>query len=113
MALEKLDAAQWKEFFDRVSKGVGAKQVEIEVAGLDLGNEVEAEWIPFTGISYDPKDDVLSVFSDRIEHMIHKPKEVWVDFGVDGLHSMEVVDADDHKQIIVLKDDLALPAPGE
>jgi len=111
MALKKLDSAQWKEFFDRVSKELGAKQVEIEVAGLDIGDEVEAEWIPFTGISYDPKDDVLSVFSDRIEHMIRKPREVWVDFGVDGLHSMEVVDSDDHKQIILLRDDLALPGP--
>jgi hypothetical protein len=111
MALEQLDPAQWKAFFDRVSKELGAKQVEIEVAGLDIGDEIEAEWIPFTGVSYDPKDNVLSIFSDRMEHMIHKPREIWVDFAVDGLHSMEVVDADDRKQIILLKDDLALPAP--
>jgi len=113
MALEKLDPAQWKEFFDRVSKELGAREVEIEVAGLDIGDEIEAEWIPFTGVSYDPRDDVLSVFSDRIEHMIRKPREVWVDFGVDGLHSLEVMDADNHKQIILLRNDLALPAPGE
>lgn len=112
MALEKLDSTQWQAFFDRVSKGLTAKQVEIEVAGLDIGDEIEAEWIPFTGITYDPKDDVLSIFSDRLEHMIHKPRQVWVDVGVDGLHSLEVVDADDHKQIVLLKDDLALPAPG-
>ena len=111
MALEKLDSAQWKEFFDRVSKELTAKQVEIEVAGMDIGDEVEAEWIPFTGISYDPKDDVLSIFSDRLEHMIRKPREIWADFGIDGLHSLEVVDADDHKQIVVLKNDLALPEP--
>jgi len=112
MALEKLDSAQWKAFFDRVSKELTAKQVEIEVEGLDIGDEIEAEWIPFTGISYDPKDDVLSVFSEELEHMIRKPKEIWVDIGVDGLHSMEVVDADDHKQIILLRDDLALPSAG-
>ncbi len=110
MALEKLESAQWKTFFDRVSKGLTAKQAEIEVEGLDIGDEIEADWIPFTGISYDPKDDVLSVFSEDLEHMIRKPKEIWVDLGVDGLHSVEVVDGDDHKQIIVLRDDLALPA---
>jgi hypothetical protein len=109
MALEKLDSAQWKEFFDRVSKETSGKLVEIEVEGLDLGDEIEAEWIPLTGISYDPKDDVLSVFSNDLEHMIHHPTEVWVDFGVDGLHSMEVVDKDGHKQILVLRNELALP----
>jgi len=112
MALEKLDQSQWQSFFDRVSKELEAKEVEIEVEGLDLGDEVEAQWIPFKGISYDPKDDVLSIFSDDLEHMIRKPKTVWVDFGVDGLHSLEVVDSDDHKQIVVLRDELALPAPG-
>jgi len=112
MALEKLDSSQWKAFFDRVSKELTAKQVEIEVEGLDIGDEIEAEWIPFTGISYDPKSDVLSIFSDALEHMIRKPKEIWVDIGVDGLHSMEVVDADDHKQIILLRNDLALPSDG-
>ncbi len=109
MALEKLDSAQWKDFFDRVSKELTGKLVEIEVEGLDLGDEIEAEWIPFTGVSYDPKDNVLSIFSNELEHMIHKPEEIWVDFGVDGLHSMEVVDKDGHKQIVVLKDELALP----
>ncbi len=109
MALEKLDSAQWKDFFDRVSRELTAKQVEIEVEGLDIGDEIEAEWIPFTGVSYDPRDDVLSIFSENLEHMIRKPKEIWVDIGVDGLHSMEVIDADDHKQIILLRDDLALP----
>jgi len=111
MALEKLDSTQWKDFFDRVSKELTAKQVEIEVAGMDIGDEIEAEWIPFAGISHDPKDDVLTIFSDRLEHRIPKPKEVWVDFGVDGLHSLEVVDADGHKQIVLLKNDLALPKP--
>ncbi len=112
MALEKLDPAQWKDFFDRVSKELAGKLVEIEVEGLDLGDEIEAEWIPFTGISYDPKDKVLSIFSNELEHMIHQPEEIWVDFGIDGLHSMEVVDKDGHKQIVMLKDELALPPAG-
>jgi hypothetical protein len=108
---EKLDSAQWQTFFDRVSRGLGAKQVEIEVAGLDLGDEVEAEWIPLTGISYDPKDDVLTIITDRLDHMIRSPREIYVETSVDGLHSMEVIDAEGHKQIVVLRPDLALPPP--
>ncbi len=108
---EKLDSAQWQAFFDRVSKELGAKQVEIEVAGLDLGDEIEAEWIPLSGISYDPKDDVLTIITDRLDHMIRHPREIYVERSVDGLHSMEVVDADGHKQIVVLRPDLALPPP--
>ena len=49
--------AEWREFFDRFSKGLLGKWAEIEVAGLDLGAQVEADWLPLIGIVYDPKDD--------------------------------------------------------
>lgn len=108
---DKLEPSEWKNFFDRVSRELAAREVEIEVAGLDLGDEVDAEWVPFSGVTYDPKDEVISIFSDRLEHRIPKPNHVYVDYGVDGLHSMEVEDADGHKQIVVLRNNLVLPAP--
>src|ERR1700716_2179183 len=37
-----------------VSKVLPAKQAEIEVASLKLGDQVEAEWLPLLGLAYDP-----------------------------------------------------------
>ena len=87
-----------------------AEQVEIEVAGLDLGDQIETEWVLLNGISYDPRDDLLTVFTEGVDHNIPRPQTIRVDDGIDGLHSIEVTDADGHKQIVLLKEALKLPA---
>jgi len=110
MATRKLDKEQWKTFFDRVSKTLEGKQAEIEVASLALGDQIEAEWLPLLGLAYDPKDDLFEVALDGVDHMIPKPREIYVDDGVGGLMSIEIVDADGTKQIIKLRDPLMLPA---
>ncbi len=110
MATKKLDRSLWRAYFDRVSQGLGVNLTEIEIAGLKLGNQIEAEWVPLTGLSYDPKDDLFAVVCDGLDHLIAKPQEVYVDDGVEGLHSVEVIDADGNHQIIQLKHPLALPS---
>lgn len=111
MPLNQLSKPQWQAYFDHLSRTLGAKLVEIEVTGLGLGHQVEADYIPLTGISYDPKDDVLGVFAERLEHVISHPKEVYVDHEVEWVHSIEVIDAEGDRHIIVLKDPLKLPGP--
>jgi len=111
MPLNQLGKTQWQAYFDQFSRTLGAKQVEIEVTGLGLGHQVEADYIPLTGISYDPKDDVFCVFAEKLEHVISHPKEVYVDHEVEWVHSIEVVDAEGDRHIITLKDPLKLPGP--
>jgi hypothetical protein len=48
-----------RPFLDTVSKLLEAKEVEIEVASLDLGDQVQAKWLPLIGITYDPKAMLL------------------------------------------------------
>ena len=104
--------AEWTTFFDRMSKSLIGKRAEIEVASLDLGDQITVEWLPMIGISYDPNDDLLDVTLDRFEHLIHHPQEIVAD-EVDGsLASVAVVDADGTKQIVRMKDPLWLPASG-
>ena len=111
MTVRKLDKANWHGFFDFISKLLEGKQVEIEVVSLALGDQVEAEWLPLLGLVYDPKDDLVEVALDGIDHMIPKPREIYVDEGLGGLMSIEIVDVEDTKQIIKLRDPLMLPAP--
>jgi len=82
---------------------------EVEVASIDLGDQIQAEWVPLLGVAYDPRDNALEVALDGLDHMIHKPREIYVDDGAAGLTSLEIVDADGVRQIIKLKDQLKLP----
>jgi hypothetical protein len=112
MATRKLDKKQWRTFFDTVSQLLEAKEAEIEVASLRLGDQMQAEWLPLHGITYDPNDDVVEVALDGLDHLIPGPREIYVQDGTVGLESLEIIDGEGNKQIVKFKDELLLPPPG-
>ena len=112
MTTRKLDKSQWRTFFDRLSKTLEGTQAEIEVASLSLGDQVEAKWLPLHGITYDPHDDLVEVALEGLDHMIRKPREVFLEDQSQELMSLEIVDADGTKQVIKLREPLMLPSPG-
>src|SRR5712691_6608129 len=106
----KVPQSEWRAFFDRMSKALLGKRAEIEVASLDLGDQIVAEWIPLIGITYDSRDDLLDVALDRANHLIRHPREILVEEAPTGLASVAVVDADGARQIVRLKEPLMLPS---
>ena len=109
MPIKELDKSEWSKYFDGVSKTIGPINVEIEIAGLLLGSQVEVSSLPLTGLTYDTKNDLLEVATESVDHLIHHPKEIHADYGMDGLHSVEVIDADNNHQIIKFVEPVALP----
>ena len=109
MSVRRLEREQWEEYFNRVSRVLEGMRAEVEVEGLDLGDQVEAEWLPLYGIVYDPKDDELEVAMENIDHLIPHPEAVYVDEHGTELHSVEIVDREGHRQIVRLRAPLALP----
>src|SRR5262245_22033776 len=107
--LHTVPKAEWRVFFDRLSKALLGQWAEIEVAGLSLGDQIVAEWIPMLGITYDSQDDLLDVALDRSSHLIRHPKDILVEEDASGLKSVAVVDADGTRQIVKLKEPLMLP----
>jgi hypothetical protein len=111
MPIRKLEKAKRRSFLDNMSEPLIGKRAEIEIDSLSLGSQIEAEWLPLLGITYDPKNDVIEVALDGLDHLIRNPREVHVDIGTTGLTSIEVIDAEGVQQIIKLRDPLMLPAP--
>jgi Family of unknown function (DUF5335) len=101
--------SEWRSLFDRMSKALLGKRAEIEVASLDLGDQIAAEWIPMLGITYDSRDDLLDVALDRFDHLIRHPKEILVAEDATGVATVAVVDGEDVRQVIRLKEPLMLP----
>lgn len=110
MATQPLQRDRWQSYFDRVSRHLGGEQVEIETAGLGLGNQINQEWILLNGLTYDPKDDVFEVVTDNIDHLIQHPKDIYIDEAGTALRSVEVIDADGNRQVVRLREPIALPA---
>jgi Family of unknown function (DUF5335) len=111
MSARKLDKSEWQSFFDLVSKMLEGARAEIEVDSLKLGAQIEAEWLPTYGMAYDPHDDIIEIAMEDVDHLIPHPREMYVDTGVEGLISMEIIDQDGVAQIINLREPLMLQPP--
>lgn len=66
-----IDKAEYKKYFDNISRLIKGQQVELEVTGLDIGNQIETEWVTLEGFSYDPKDEILVVHTPNLNRMVN------------------------------------------
>src|SRR5437762_3513740 len=80
-----------------------ATEAEITVLEPDAGAQVETEWRPLLGITYDHKDNILEIAVEHHDHLITNPDEIYVEESGEGMpSSMEVV-AGQTKHIIALR----------
>jgi hypothetical protein len=108
MTARSLSKTEWQGYCDLMSKGLLGKQAEIEIAGLVLGDHVAAKWLPLLGITYDPKGDLVEIALEGLDHLIHQPREIFVEDGPEGLRTMEIIGADQYRQIVKLREPLML-----
>jgi|TARA_B100001057_G_scaffold496780_2_gene599125 hypothetical protein len=109
--MENLKRDKWSEFFNRVSKELAQKRAEIEVQSLDIGDQIEAEYVQIRGVVFDHKDDLIEVILDGLDHLIRHPKEVQVKGNEENLEAILIVDGEGVRHLITLRDPLILPAP--
>lgn len=106
-----IDKADWARYCERLSEVLETNKAEIEVASLELGNQIEAGWLTFLGISYDEKDDVIDIALEGVDHIIEHPKQLRADENFAGLLTLEIRDGGGTQHLLRLKDALALPRP--
>lgn len=110
MSLTQIPRDRWKDFFDRASKEMAERPTKVEVAGLRLGDLVAADRTPLRGITYEPRDDTLTLFLEGLEHRIHRPKVIHAEQDDGELRSFEVVDTDGNHHIVQLAQALPMRA---
>lgn len=104
-----LKKPEWQPFFDLVSRALKGKQAEIEVASLTLGSQIDAEWLPFIGITYDPRDNLVEILLEGVDHLIRNPERIAVESQGALISVIEVVDHEGTQQILRLRDPMMLP----
>jgi len=102
MSLTQISREQWKDVFDHASKSLSEQPTTVEVTGLGLGDRIAADHAPLHGISYEPRDDTLTLFLQGLEHRIRHPKTIHADRIAGDLVSFEVVDAEGTHHIVQL-----------
>jgi hypothetical protein len=113
MSTRKLEPSTWRSYFDWVSKHLPAMRARIDVVDTDLGDQIETEWLPIDGLSYDPysRELVVTATDAHIEHHIPDPREIYVLEEVGLPSALEILDGEGRTQILRITPLRELPPP--
>jgi hypothetical protein len=104
-----VDKSEWQAAADLLSRAIHGQPARVEIASEGLGDQIQAEWAPLLGVTYDPKDDLFEIQLEGLDHLVRHPRL----FAVrerDGLaDSLAMVDGEGNEHIVQLRDPIALP----
>ncbi len=55
----------------------------------------EVEWLPLLGVSYDSKDDVVSILFEKLDHIVEDPQQIAVEKDNDSIKRIEITSGQD------------------
>jgi hypothetical protein len=111
MAVKKLEKGRWGTYLDQFSIHLPVQVAEVMVESLKLGSRVEAEWVRIFSVNYDHKDDIIVISLEGLEHIIHRPKTIFIDESDGQVTSLEIIDVAEAHHLVLLRKPLAQPAP--
>ncbi|HEX4188499.1 MAG TPA: DUF5335 family protein [Solirubrobacteraceae bacterium] len=99
---------EWPRYFEDFSRDLHDMLATVEVAGREIGAQVEAERPLLTGITYDHKDDIVVIGLDApggshedLEHIVYHPQKIYV-AEQDGETIFDIEDAEQVKTLVRL-----------
>jgi hypothetical protein len=103
----QLPRVEWQGYFERFTHehlDFGDDAATVEVISPTLGDQFQVSAVKLLGLDYDPKSEVFEVLVEGVDHLIFKPKEIWVLEGEPGfIATLEVVHPDDTREIIYVR----------
>lgn len=110
MEFNQVDRSNWKSFFDFVSKQTRSLDMEIWIASLEIGDQMEADWVRSEGFSYEPRTDNLCLHTAAMDHNIQSPKTIVIGGYGPVIRSISITDAADRLQLIRFREPLQIGA---
>ena len=110
MTARSIDKAEWGSFCAGLSKALTGSEAEIDVASLELGDQIEKQWAPWLGITYDPRDDTIDIALEDVDHIVNRPTELLADMDDVNISALQITDAEGARHNVRLKGLLFMPA---
>lgn len=111
MRYHQIAKPRWKDFFDQISRELQGQALELEMVGLDIGDQIEEPWAPLNDVSYRPAVDTIFLRLRPFSYEIHQPREIVVEERELEIRSISVKDGKGHLQIMNFRRPLRLPEP--
>ena len=103
MKTNRINSQDWQAKLNQVSKKLDNRNINIEVIGFDIGDQILAKSVHLKGLTYEPKYNTIEITSEKFEHNIHSPSEIYFtsnDENIESIESIEIIDSKNRKQII-------------
>jgi hypothetical protein len=111
----------WQSTLEALTKEHENDVATIEIVGLDVGDQLEAEQIPFAYIEYDPHDDAVNVgvggldgrYPAVLRHEVAHPLSVFIrpsEVDEPVILTIEIRSSDEDVTLVSLRPRLELPA---
>ena len=106
---EHIAQAHWEAFLNDVAKKHHGFDARLEIIGRDFGDQDMAAWLPFSGISYDPRHHQIFVtlggisshYPVHLTHTIASPRTVAVRYTPAGEVSALLLTSGDQTETLV------------
>ncbi|MCW3029090.1 MAG: hypothetical protein JWN81_2301, partial [Solirubrobacterales bacterium] len=105
----EIPQTEWRGYFDDFSRDLQDLVATVEVAGKDVGAQVEAERPLLTGITYDDGDDIVVIGLDApggiqedLEHIVYHPQKIYV-AEEDGVTIFDIEDSEQVQTLVRLE----------
>jgi hypothetical protein len=115
---EEVPRGAWQATLEALTVHHEGDLAAIEVADLDLGDQIEAENIPFSYIEYDPHDDAVSVgvggldgrYPVTLRHAVEHPQNIFIHTAGAGTVTIDIRSSNGTTTLITLSALPELPA---
>lgn len=104
-----VDRSEWQATADLLSRALHGQPARLEIAAKSLGDQVDAEWTPLLGLTYDPKDDIFEIQLRGVDHLVRRPAQFAIRERYEMLESLLVRDAAGTEHIVQLLEPIPLP----
>jgi hypothetical protein len=109
ISTREIPPSEWKGYFDDFSRDLENLVATVEVAGADIGAQVEAERPLLTGMSYDDRNDIVVIGLDApgglpedLEHIVYHPLKIFVAED-DGMTVFDIEDSEQRQTLVRLE----------
>jgi hypothetical protein len=104
-----VEKSKWQAATELLSREIHGQPARLEVASLRIGDQIEAEWSPLRGVTYDPKDDLFEFQFEGVDHLVRHPRTFAVREREGLADSLAVVDDEGAEHIVQFRDPFPLP----
>ncbi|HMD51782.1 MAG TPA: DUF5335 family protein [Solirubrobacteraceae bacterium] len=106
----EIPKSDWRSYFDAFSRDLDDLLATVEVDGVEVGAQIEAERPVLRGITYDDGDDIVVIGLDAsgeagedLERIIYSPQTIFLLTGDGGQMVFDVKDAEGTQTLVRLE----------